>query len=57
MVLHAVVTPVLVLDFLGPDAHELLGIQDPAKFAGLQSGMPLLLLACPSTPVLGIDLS
>ena len=35
----ATATPVLELDFLGPDAHELLGIQDPAKFAGLQSGM------------------
>ena len=35
----ATATPVLELDFLGPDAHEMLGIQVPAKFAGLQSGM------------------
>ena len=32
-------TPVLELDYLGADAHELLGFSDPAKFAALQSGV------------------
>lgn len=31
-------TPILELDFLGPDAHELLAFSDHAKFAALQSG-------------------
>ncbi|KAL0041640.1 hypothetical protein WJX79_010316 [Trebouxia sp. C0005] len=30
-------TPILELDFLGPDAHELLAFSDHAKFAALQS--------------------
>ena len=42
-------TPVLELDFLGADAHELLGFSDPAKFAALQSGVdPCPLLLCMS---------
>ena len=32
-------TPILELDFLGADAHEMLGFSDQAKFAALQSGM------------------
>ena len=35
----ATATPILELDFQGPYAHELLGFQDPVKFAGLQSCM------------------
>ena len=31
-------TPILELDFLGADAHELLAFSDHAKFAALQSG-------------------
>ncbi len=34
-------TPILELDFLGADAHELLGFSDHAKFAALQSGETL----------------
>jgi len=30
--------PILELDFLGADAHELLAFSDHAKFAALQSG-------------------
>ena len=37
--LHSTDTVLLKLDFLGPEAQELLGILDPAKIAGLQSDM------------------
>ena len=30
--------PVVELDFLGPDVHELLGFSDQPKFAALQNG-------------------
>ena len=36
-------TPILELDFLGSDAHEMLGFSDQAKFAALQSGTTRLL--------------
>ncbi len=40
-------TPILELDFLGADAHELLAFSDHAKFAALQSGETLhSLLPC-----------
>jgi len=45
-------TPILELDFLGADAHELLAFSDHAKFAALQSGKThmnafhLVLFAC-----------
>jgi len=42
-------TPILELDFLGADAHELLAFSDHAKFAALQSGKTLR-----STDVRGI---
>ena len=30
--------PIVELDFIGPDAHEMLGFPEQAKFAGLQTG-------------------
>ena len=35
--------PIVELDFLGSDAHELLGFAEQAKFAGLQTGTPPVL--------------
>ena len=41
-------TPILEIDILGPDAWELLGFPDQAKFSSLQSGALIALCAVSS---------